>query len=185
MALFDDSEFSSELPLGELFRLPRKFIKGKSTADEASLKAIAKQLKVKGKNISPIMVKVLAKDSYEAVLNTQVLDAAKIASLDFVWCIVVDDGMFEQVKLELGIKEPVKLKQINICLASESEIADVIALIKSQTEGFSRVDPKTVAKSVVKYRNTKKPKSLKFLTELKCGIGQAKLPVLANFFAVQ
>lgn len=184
MALFDDSEFSSELPLGELFKLPRKFIKGKSTADEASLKAIAKQLKVRGKNISPVMVKVLARDSYEAVFNTHLVEAAKMAKLDFVMCIVVDERMLEQVKLELGI-EPIELKPINICLASESEIADAIVLIKSQTQGFTRVNSKKVAKSVVKYRTTKKLQSLKFFTELKCGIGKAKLPVLANFFVVE
>ncbi|HLO49632.1 MAG TPA: hypothetical protein VK211_14555 [Kamptonema sp.] len=185
MALFDDTEFTSQLPLGEFFRLPRKFIRGKSSAGQESLEAIAKQLKARGRNISPLIVKVLAEDSYEAVLNTQVLDAAKLASLDFVWCIAVDDEMFNQVKVELGIKEVVKPKQINLCLASESEIADAIALIKSQTQGFGKVEPKKVARLVVEYRTTKKPVSLNFLTKLNCGIGKAKLPVLGDFLAVQ
>jgi hypothetical protein len=182
MSILQQDDSSLDITLGQVLRLPCKFIQGKSSADKVLIKSISQQLSTTGKNILPVIVKVLDEDDYQAVLNTQILDAAKLAKLDFVWCIVVDDQMQEQVQIESGqLPQPFA----NILIASEQEIIEAFEYIKAHRKGFERVKPQQVGKAIVEYRKSKKPKSLSFLTKLKCGIGKAKIPALSEFLVLE
>jgi hypothetical protein len=181
MSILQQDESSLDITLGQVLRLPCKFIQGKSGADKALLKNISQHLQATGKNILPVIVKALDEDDYQAVFNTQILDAAKLAKLDFVWCIIVDEPMLTQVQIESGqVPQP----QVNVLTASEQEIIEAFEYIKANREGFEKVKPKQAAKAIIEHRKSKKPKSLSFFTNLKCGIGKAKIPALSEFFVV-
>ena len=195
MSILQQDDSSLDITLGQVLRLPCKFIAGKSSADKALLKSISQQLSATGKNILPVIVKVLDEDDYQAVFNIQILDAAKQAGLDFVWCIIVDDPMLTQVQIEMGqLPQPqeqvhvesgqLSKKQVNILIASEQEIAEVFNYVKTHKKGFEKLKPQQVAKAILDYRKGKKPKKLSFLTNLKCGIGKAKIPALSEFLVL-
>ncbi len=175
MALLED-EVSLDITLGQVLRLPCKFIKGKSTTDPVLVETIARQLKNTKKNLLPIIVKALGEDNYQAIFNIQILEAARKADLDFVWCMVVDDKMNAQIQIESG-----QLVQVNILTASEEDILGVLEFVQVHRPGFKNIKAKQAAKAIVEYRKTKKISSLSFLTKQKCGIGQPKLAVLSEF----
>lgn len=180
MALAEQDSFVST-PLGQTLRIPCKFIEGKSDAPAIQIMAIAEQLKAASKNIVPVVIRLLGEDDYKAILNTQILDAARKAKLDFVWCIVVDKAMETQALTEAGQEFRV---QVNINTAAEQEITDILEYIKSRNPGFKKVDPRTVAQKIILERQNKKLQSLTFLNRLKCGVGEAKLPVLRKYLIV-
>jgi DNA uptake protein ComE-like DNA-binding protein len=162
-------------PLGQVLRLPCKFIQGKSSAEVMVINAIAAELAISGKNILPVMVKLLKEDKYTAVLNSQILIAAQQAKLDFIYCIVVDDEMAAQLKVEAG-----KTLKVNLNQASEVELIAAFESIKANITVFSKIEPATLAQSIIKYRSVERIKNLTFLTKLKCGIGKTKLPGLVD-----
>jgi len=133
------------------------------------------------RNIIPLIVRVVAEDEYEAVMNVQILDGAREAKKEFIWCVVVDDELEKQVAIELGHIEAVRVK---ISTASEAEIAATLEHLKSEESGFSRIKPQKAAKAIVEYRENNNLSDLSFVTKLKCGIGKAKLPVLSEVFEV-
>ena len=184
MALFQEEEFSNDITLGQVLRLPCKFIQGKSNVATKQIEAIAEQLSKTDKNILPIVVKLLDQDTYQSVFNTQILDGARLAKKDFVWCIIVDDPMLAQVQIENGLVIAPPIAVTNILVASVQEIQEALERIKAQQPSFDKVDSLKTAKAIVEYRKTKKPKNLTFLTTLKCGIGKAKIPVISDFFTV-
>ncbi|WP_295619292.1 hypothetical protein [Chamaesiphon sp. GL140_3_metabinner_50] len=166
---------STSTPLGQVLRLPCKFIQGKSSAEAMVINAIANELANSGKNVLPVMVKLLKEDKYNAVFNTQILTAARQAGLDFVYCIVVDDEMAAQLKVEAG-----KNIKVNLSQASEAELIAAFENIKSNIAAFNKLDPNTIARAIVQYRATDRINNLTFLTKLKCGIGKTKLPALVD-----
>jgi len=184
MALFQEEEFSNDIPLGEVLRLPCQFIQGKSNVPAKQIEAIAQQLSKTEKNILPIVVKPLDEDNYQSVFNTQILDGARLAKKDFVWCILVDEPMLAQVQIEAGLVIAQPTAATNILVASEQEIQEALQRIKAQQPSFDKVDSLKTAKAIVEYRKTKKPKNLTFLTTLKCGIGKAKIPLVSDFLTV-
>ncbi len=184
MALFQEEEFSNDIPLGQVLRLPCQFIQGKSNVAAKQIEAIAQQLSKTGKNILPIVVKLLEKDKYQSVFNTQILDAARLAKKDFVWCIIVDESMLAQVQIETGLVITPPIAVTNILVASEQEIQEALERIKAQQPSFDKVNSLQTAKDILEYRKTKKPKNLNFLTTLKCGIGKAKISVISDFLTV-
>jgi len=184
MALFQEEEFSTEIPLGQVLRLPCQFIQGKSNVAAKQIEAIAEQLSKTEKNILPIVVKPLDEDNYQSVFNTQILDGARLAKKDFVWCIIVDEPMLEQIQIEAGLVITPPTVATNIVVASEQEIQEALERIKAQQPSFGKVDALNAAKAIMEYRKTKKPTSLNFLTTLKCGIGKAKIPLVSDFLTV-
>ena len=182
MSILQQDDSSLNITFGQVIRLPCKFIQGKPITDKALIKSISNQLSSTGKNILPVIVKALDEDDYQAVINSQILEAAKQAGLDFVWCIIVDDPMLAQVQIESGqLPQP----QANVLAASEQEIIDALDYVKAHKKGFEKINTQQVAKAIVEYRKSKKPKSLSFLTNLKCGIGKAKIPALSEFLVLQ
>lgn len=170
---------SIQAPVGELLRLPVKFIKGKTEAPNIVVQLIAQQLSTRGKNVLPILVKCLGPDKYQATLNSQVLAAARLAKLDFVWCLVADEPMQHQAQIEAGL-----ILQVNILTASEQGLVAVLDYVKTHKSGFTKLDPALVAQKIVVYRQKATPIDLTFLTKLKCGIGKTKLPALAENLVV-
>jgi DNA uptake protein ComE-like DNA-binding protein len=170
-----DRRNTSTTPLGQVLRLPCKFIQGTSTTSPMVIDTIAKELANTGKNVLPVMVKIVKQDKYAAVLNTKVLLAAKQAGLDFVYCIVVDEEMAAQLKVETG-----KTIKVNLNLASESDLIAAFENIKTNLTALNKIEPAIIARSIVQYRNSDRIKDLTFLTKLKCGIGKAKLPLLSD-----
>lgn len=175
MFVLDDPSIA--VPLGEVIRLPVKFIKGKSDSSAIVIEAIATQLRATGKNILPVMVLVLEEDSYQATLNAQILEAARLAKLDFVWCIAIDEAMHSQIQIEAG-----QSIQVSLSTASERSLCDVLEYAKSRVPALSKVNPSLVARAICDYRNTKQIKNLMVLTKLRCGIGKTKLPLLSPYF---
>ena len=184
MAPFQEEEFSADIPLGQVLQLPCKFIKGKSNVAAQQIEAIAEQLSKAEKNILPIIVKPLDEDNYQSVFNTQILDGARLAKKDFVWCIIVDESMLAQVQIEAGLVITSPIAVTNILVASEQEIQEALERIKAQQPSFDKVDALKSAKAIMEYRKTRKPKNLTFLTTLKCGIGKAKIPLVSDFLTV-
>lgn len=168
-----------DIPVGQFLRIPCKFIKGQSDAQPVVIKSIAEALKSADKNVMPVFVRATSEDRYQGILNLQVLEGARQAGLDFVWCIVVDNSMKTQLLTEIG-----QIVQANILTASEQELLDMFEYIKSQVSGFSKIDPQKAAKGIVEYRQSKKIANLNFLTKLKCGIGRSKLDGLVNYLIV-
>jgi hypothetical protein len=184
MAIFQEEEFSTDIPLGQVLQLPCKFIQGQSNVDSKQIEAIAAQLSKTEKNILPIVVKLLEDETYQSVFNTQILDGARLAKKDFVWCIIVNESMLAQVQIESGLLIAQPIAVTNILVASEQEIQEALERIKAQQSSFDKVNSLKTAKAIVEYRKTKKPKNLTFLTTLKCGIGKAKIPVISDFFTI-
>ena len=184
MAIFQVEEFSTDIPLGQVLRLPCKFIHGKSNVPAKQIEAIAEQLSKTDKNILPIVVKLLEQDTYQSVFNTQILDGARLANKDFVWCILVDEPMLAQIKIESGLVITPPITLTNILVASEQEIQEALERIKAQQPSFQKITPLDIAKKIIEYRKTKKPKNLTFLTTLKCGIGKAKISILSEFLTI-
>jgi hypothetical protein len=170
---------SVQAPVGELLRLPVKFIKGQTEAPAIVVQLIAKQLSTRGKNVLPVLVKCLGPDKYQATLNTPVLAAARLAKLDFVWCMVADEPMQHQAQIEAGLA-----LQVNILTASEQGLVAVLEYVKVHKSGFAKLDPAAVARAIVAYRQKATPTDLTFLTKLKCGIGKTKLLALAENLVV-
>jgi hypothetical protein len=184
MALFQEEEFSNDITLGQVLRLPCQFIQGKSNLPSNQIEAIAEQLSKTEKNILPVVVKLLEQDNYQSVFNTQILDGARLAKKDFVWCIIVDEPMLSQVQIEAGLVIAQPIAVTNILVASEQEIKEALERIKAQQPSFDKVNSLKTAKAIVEYRKTKKPKNLTFLTTLKCGIGKAKISVISEFLTI-
>jgi hypothetical protein len=173
--LEDESPF--DVALGEVLRIPCKFITGKSKSSPILIKSLAKQLKEFGKNILPIIVKCKAEDEYEAVYNILILEAAKQAELDFVWCIPVDRAMESQVLAESG-----EAFQLSLMDTSEKELIAALTYIKSSNTALRQIDPAKVAKTITSAR-TPSWKDLKPLSKFRCGVGLKKVPVLSKYFS--
>lgn len=165
-------------------RLPCQFIQGKSNVPAKQIEAIAQQLSKTEKNILPIVGKLLDQDNYPSVFNNQILDGARLAKKDFVWCIIVDEPMLEQIQIEAGLVITPPTGATNIVVASEQEIQEALERIKAQQPSFDKVEPLKAAKAIMEYRKTKKPKNLTFLTTLKCGIGKAKNLLISDILTV-
>lgn len=170
---------SIAIPLGELIRVPVKFIKGKSDLPSIVIQAISVQLQTTGKNLLPVVVKLLGEDKYQATINTQILDAARLAKLDFIWCIVVNDAMHSQMQIETG-----QSIQINVLTASEKSIAEVLEIARSRNPSLSKLNSALIARSICEHRKTNQPKNLVFLTKLRCGVGKTKLPLLSEYLSL-
>jgi hypothetical protein len=176
MSLLQEDDFSLDIALGQLVQVPCKFIQGESNAHPILVRNISQQLQDTGKNILPVIVQVLGEDSYQAILNTQILDAARQVEFDFIWCIIVDDKMQSQVKVESG-----EVLRVNILTASEEEIIGTLEYLQSHKPGFKTIKPKQVARAIVEYRKTKIPANLSFLMKQRCGIGKATKDKLCEF----
>jgi|GEM_PF-3728130 len=109
--LFDDADSSVtgdgigsifDVEKGHFSRTPLRFVEGDSDADPAVVKEIAKHLKKSKKNLTPVFVEHLGGDSYKAVQNGHILEAARQAGLDFVWTTVIDNQMRQQILAESG-----------------------------------------------------------------------------------
>jgi DNA uptake protein ComE-like DNA-binding protein len=190
---FDIQDSIAANPLGQILRLPCKFVHGKTDAPKAVVQAIAQQLEKTQKNILPIIAREIGEDHYEAILNTQILEAAIQKKLDFVWCILVDEAMAAQIQIEswptaatataTATATESSQSLINLRTASIAEIEAMFKWIKANQSGFNKIDPAAIAQSIVDYRQKKKITSLNFIATLKCGIGKAKLPTLVNSFS--
>jgi ribosomal protein L21 len=167
-------------PLGQILRLPCKFIKGESDTSQMIISAIADELKKMGRNVLPVIVKQHGEDKYQVVLNDHIIAAARQAKLDFVWCIIVDDSMENQLQVETG-----KVVRTNLQAATAKELTSFFEFIQTQEKGFSKIQPPLVAKAVVEYRQANSFKDLNFLTKLKCGIGKTKLPQLKPYVILE
>jgi hypothetical protein len=183
---FDIQDSIRSNPLGQILRLPRKFVHGKTDAPKDVVQTIAEQLEKTKKNILPIIACEIGEDHYEAILNTQILEAAIQKNLDFVWCILVDEAMAAQIQIEawpmatsVALKAPDSSQSlINLKTASIAEIEAAFKWIKVNQSGFTKIDPAKIAQAIVDYREKKKITNLNFIATLKCGIGKAKLPIL-------
>jgi uncharacterized protein YfkK (UPF0435 family) len=174
--LLTNTDSSINTALGQILRLPCKFIKGESECSPMIISAIADELKQTGRNVLPVVVRKTGDDKYKAVLNAHIVDAARQAKLDFAWCIVVNDVMEQQLQVEMG-----QVIRISLKSATEKELTSFFEFIQIQQKSFSKIQPPLIAKAIVEYRQGKTLKDLNFLAKLKCGVGKTKLPLLQPY----
>jgi hypothetical protein len=172
--LLTTKDSSIDNPLGQILRLPCKFIKGDSDVSPMIISAIADELKQTNRNVLPVVVMSAGEDKYKVVLNAHILTAARQAKLDFIWCIIVNDDMEKQLQVERG-----EVVRANLKTATEKELVNFFEFIQAQQKGFNQ--PSVVAKAIIEYRQSNNLKDLNFLTKLKCGLGKTKLPQLRPF----
>ena len=177
MSIFEDSPLN-ELVLGEIVRIPCEFIQPsvKQKFNTAILKNTTAKLKQSGKNILPIFIKQVDEEEYEAIYNTLVLEAAKRAKLDFVFCIAIDDAMESQLLLEVG-----ELLQVSLMDSSKKDIIGVLNFAKEKEIKLKRLKVDKVAQTIIDARNPSWS-NLKTLSKLKCGVGTKTVPILAKYF---
>lgn len=180
MALFEVEESILNVELGRILRIPCKFVHGKSDAHPALINNLAQQMKNTGKNILPVMVEIVSEDNYQAIENAHILAAAKKVELDFVWCIVINKEMLDQVLVETG-----KSIRLPILSATEKEIIEVLEYVKSYKGGVGTINATKAAKSIVQYRNKAKVENLNFLSKERCGIGKKTLAKLKDFLVLE
>ena len=167
--------------IGKYLRIPCKKItnKNKSEFHSAVVNAIAEKLRTNQRNFLPIIVKEIDEEEYEVLLNAHILEAAKEAELDFVWCIMADEQRGKQIEVESKQRF-----EINLLTASEKTIAEMFDYIKSVDSSFSQIKPKEVAEKIVEKRSDKW-KTFRPITKLRSKIGQKKLNILDKFFCLQ
>lgn len=167
-----------DVTLGQIRRLPCKFIKGQSEAQPIIIKAIAQKLSDSGKNILPVVVRLLGEDKYQAILNTQILDAARQIKLDFVWCIVVNQPMQQQVEVELG-----QVLWVNLTTATEQELVDTLKYIQAQPNNLLKGVDAASAASKIAAEDRSAWQDFTPIIKLKCGITKGKkLDALTTVF---
>ena len=173
-------EFSD---VGKYLRLPLNQIKQQEQIDHSDsiiIEVIAEKLKQNKRNVLPIIVEEVDEDEYEVLLNGHVLEAATIAKLDFVWCILADEQRRKQIEIESQQRF-----EVNILTASEETISGMLKYIKKNHSGW-RIQAEEVAKVIIANRNEKWKERKPFipLTELKCGIGKKKVETLKQYFCI-
>ncbi|MBC7971198.1 MAG: hypothetical protein H7Z11_13950 [Verrucomicrobia bacterium] len=167
-----------DVTLGQIRRLPCKFIKGQSEAQPIIIKAIAQELSTTGKNILPVIVRLLGEDKYQAILNTQILDAARQVKLDFVWCIVVNQPMQQQIEVELG-----QVLRVNLTTAPEQALVETLAYIQAQPNSPLKGLDATITASKIAAEDRSTWQDFTPIIKLKCGITKGKkLDALATVF---
>ncbi|AFY37092.1 hypothetical protein Lepto7376_0692 [[Leptolyngbya] sp. PCC 7376] len=166
------------LVLGELIRIPCECIepRTKQKFNQTILRNLTKKLEASGKNISPVIIKQVGGDEYTAIQNALVLEAAKKANFDFVFCIAINDKMEAQLLLETG-----ELLQISLIESSEKEIIEVLNFAKEKEPKLKRLKTEKVAQTIVEARNPSW-NNLKTLSKLKCGVGAKTVPILSKYF---
>jgi hypothetical protein len=171
-------EFSD---IGSYTRVPCKLIKLRDDEEKshpAVIEAIAETLKKSGRNYLPLIIEEIDEDEYEVLFNAHVLEAARRAEFDFVWCILADDERRKQIEIEAKQRF-----DIDILVASEDAISGMLSYVKEINPGFKQVDPPQAAKAIVENRRNSW-KSLNPITELRCKIGKKKLPILSRYFHI-
>ena len=179
MTLLYEYEALVEIELGKILCLPLFQVSGNQEIHPALVKNLAKQIQKKERNYLPVIVKLLGEDNYEAIYNIQILEAARKAEVDFVWCIVVDDEILDQIKVESG-----EIIRIPVLTASEQDIKEVLEYIKEQKSGVRTMNPEIAARAIVKQRDKTNIKSLNFLTKERCGIGKATLEKIKPYLVL-
>ena len=178
MALFEKDNPLLQSELGKIIKIPHKLIRGEYQGSLRTVKKIAEHLKNIEKNLIPVAVKMLDEDNYIALHNLQILAAVKNAGLDFVWCVIVDDELFQQVLAESGDNT-----KVAIAVASEEEILEALNLAKIEI-GSSIINPQKAVKAIIRQRKKGTLSNLKFLAKEKCGIGKVTVPKLSKFLAL-
>ena len=183
MALFDGSEDFFRIERGKTIHLPIGEVEGTSVGHEVLITNIALHMKKTNKNFLPVIVKEIEENHYESCLNTPVLEAARLANLDFIWCIIVDSDLLQQIEVESG-----KVIRIPLLSASEDDIIDLIEYVKKDerySRSISRLDSQKTAKAIVKKREENKLHNLKFLTQEKCGFGDKTLSIFKEYLLIE
>lgn len=180
MSIFEENESLFDIEFGRILRIPCKFVEGESTAHPALIKNLTKQMQKTGKNLLPIIVKLLEEDRYKAIQNNQILEAARQADLDFVWCIVVNEQMLTQILVESG-----ELIRVPVLSASEEDITEVLEYIKQQKSGMQALNPQKTAQTIIEQRNQNKLENLNFLTTKCCGVGKVTLNKIKDFLPIE
>jgi hypothetical protein len=147
------------------------------------IKNLALHMKKMKKNFLPVIVKEIQQNNYESCLNTPVLEAARLANLDFIWCIIVDNDMLQQIEIESG-----KVIKIPLLSASENDIIDLVEYVKKDerySRSISRLDSQKTAKAIVKKREENKLHNLDFLTKERCGFGKKAVTIFKEYFPIE
>lgn len=167
---------------GVTLKLPVKKIQGNFKIHDALLNNLVSMLKTEdsGKNFWPIIVEKDSKnkDFYNVVLNGQILEAARKAGLDFVWCIIIDQSMLNQIKVESG-----ELR-ISVKSATQETLTEAFDYI-NQTIPNVKIDAEKAAQLIIEKRDLGRLNNLDFLTDSNCGIGPATLSKIESYLLIE
>ncbi len=144
-----------------------------TNTSEYLINATAKELSnTDGRNWIPLIVKELAKYSYQVIGNSFIYAVAEAAGLEKVWCIIADDS--EETAKVTKMLAGEEIPKINLSTASRDEIKSALEYLIEQ--------PNTVLKGVkipvATNRIDESPRQywqdFKPITKLKCGITAGK-----------
>ncbi|MDR9403197.1 MAG: hypothetical protein RI580_07140 [Halothece sp. Uz-M2-17] len=188
MSIFSTADEES-LKLGYIIGLSCDLVqaKYKSKVHPTVVDQITRQLKEKQRNYFPVIVFEVEEEQYEAVENIHILEAAKRANMDFVWCMIVDENINRQVSIEKGELNRTLLK-VQINSASEIEIKNALSYLKENKLTSHHIMPEKAAKAIIERRSNEAIKSLedlRFLKEIKCGVGSATLNKIQQIVSLE
>ncbi|MEB3161570.1 MAG: hypothetical protein VKL20_08945 [Synechocystis sp.] len=182
MGEFGNKDDFFEDDLGMTLHLPINKIKGNFNVHKALLNNLVSKMKEEdsGKNFLPIIVEKESEksDFYKVILNGQILEAARKANLDFVWCIIIDQPMLEQIKVESG-----ELR-LSVQSATEEMLTEALDYI-NQTTPRAKINTKKAAKLIIDKRDQGKLCDFKFLTNGSCGIGDVRLNQVSQCLLIE
>lgn len=169
--------------IGKLMHLPLAKIESgeQISASEFIVNAAAEAIcQAGGRNWIPVIVKEIGDYQYQVVSNHFVYAVAQQASLERVWCIVIDSEpkSIEQAKILARESTP----KVNLNTASRDTILAALSyLIAESGSGLKGVD-KIVAANRIASADRETWSNFNPIINLKCGITKSKLDALAKVF---
>lgn len=145
---------------------------------------LIKYMQRTGNNFLPVIVAKNKEkpDHYEVVSNSHILNAASKANLDYVWCLVVNSLIKQQIEIESQSNIKVYLNS-----ATEEEIIEALEFIKKhqktkQGSSLSQIKSDVAAKAIIAKRDLGELNNLDFLKQSNCQIKEKRLEAIKDYF---
>lgn len=172
--------------VGQLMHLPLESIDTEDFVSESEfvVNAAAESiLSTDGRNWIPIIVQETGNYQYKVIANHFIYAVAQQASLERVWCIIIepDEKLIEQAKVLAREVTP----KINLAAASGDSILSALRYLESQPGSALKGVNVIVAANRIEEANRKQWSDMTPIIKLKCGITKGKkLDALSNVFFI-
>lgn len=169
--------------IGKLMHLPLTKIESKEQIAESEFVVTAAAEAISqagGRNWIPVIVKETDDYQYQVVSNHFVYVVAQKASLERVWCIVIEPEAenIEQAKILAREATP----KVNLATASRDTISAALKYLIDQPGSVLKGVDVIKATNKIEEADRKSWSNFNPITTLKCGITKGKLDALAKVF---
>lgn len=169
--------------IGKLMHLPLNNIESgeQISASEFIVNAAAEAIcQAGGRNWIPVIVKETGDYQYQVVSNHFVYAVAQQASLERVWCIVIDSEpkSIEQAKILARESTP----KVNLATASRDTISDALKYLIAEPGSVLKGVDVIKATNKIEEADRKSWSNFNPITTLGCGITKSKLDALTKVF---